>query len=151
MQLSVYTDFMYRFTGNDFVDIQLWACAPVLWFHFLYSSLPMTSTVTGWLLWCVCLSTLAVQTFCSCTAGTDRQTDGSPTDIRVEDNSHIYYSKVQRFTRSATTSLTDLCNDLSFPKLTCFMLRHMLINLQILTYTDVFWFHYSVVVVFFKN
>lgn len=34
------------------------------------------------LLWCVCLSTLAVQTFCSCTAGTDRQTDGSPTDIR---------------------------------------------------------------------
>lgn len=35
------------------------------------------------LLWCVCLSTLAVQTFCSCTAGTDRQTDGSPTDIRT--------------------------------------------------------------------
>jgi len=34
------------------------------------------------LLWCVCLSTLAVQTFCSCTAGTDRQTDGSPTDTK---------------------------------------------------------------------
>lgn len=49
-------------------------CLLPVWCHLL------TSAWIGWLreLPCVCLSTLAVQTFLSCTAGTDRQTDTSP-------------------------------------------------------------------------
>lgn len=54
-------------------------CLLPVWCHLL------TSAWIGWLreLPCVCLSTLAVQTFLSCTAGTDRQTDGSPADPRT--------------------------------------------------------------------
>lgn len=62
-------------------------CVPLLWHHILYSALSSSHDINCdrmRLLWCVCLSTLAVQTFCSCTAGTDRQTDGSPTDIRTD-------------------------------------------------------------------
>lgn len=59
-------------------------------------------------LWCVCLSTLAVQTFCSCTAGTDRQTDGSPTDIAA-----------------ATTTVNKLTRPL------CFLLVSLFVSLQL--------------------
>lgn len=70
-----------------YIPTQMLQCVPLFWSHFLYSALPSSHDINCdrmRLLWCVCLSTLAVQTFCSCTAGTDRQTDGSPTDIRTE-------------------------------------------------------------------
>lgn len=64
-------------------------CLLPVWCHLL------TSAWIGWLreLPCVCLSTLAVQTFLSCTAGTDRQTDGSRPDqphrtYSLTDSSH---------------------------------------------------------------
>lgn len=74
-------------------------CVPSSNLPSLYSALPYFHDISCdqmRLLWCVCLSTLAVQTFCSCTAGTDRQTDGSPTDIRIEghsDSSATYSNK----------------------------------------------------------
>lgn len=72
-------------------------CFPFFWYHFLSSALPSSHDIRPWrddrmrVLWCVCLSTLAVQTFCSCTAGTDRQTDGSPTDITKETHSLLHF------------------------------------------------------------